>query len=134
MKKYSPSTNAFYDADINPSIPSDATEITDDEWSSLLAGQCEGLVIAPGPGGKPLLTELVLSEEEKRAQLDAKKRELRTIADDVIAPLQDAATLGIATDDENASLKAWMTYRVLLSRVDIKSGKASEIIWPEQPA
>ncbi|MFZ4214338.1 tail fiber assembly protein [Pantoea endophytica] len=134
MKKYSPSTNAFYDADINQSIPSDATEITDDEWSSLLAGQCEGMVIVAGPGGKPLLTELVLSEEEKFAQLEAKKRELRIVADDVITPLQDAVTLGIATDDENASLKAWMTYRVLLNRLDTKSGGSSEIIWPEQPA
>lgn len=133
MKKYSPSTNAFYDADINPSIPEDATGLTDDEWSSLLAGQCKGLVIVAGPGGKPLLTELVLSEEEKFAQLEAKKRQLRTVADDVIAPLQDAATLGIATNDENASLKAWMTYRVLLNRVDVHASIASEIIWPKQP-
>jgi len=134
MKKYSPSTNAFYDADINPSIPADAIEITDEQWLSLLAGQCDGLVITPGKDGVPSLTERVITEEEKLAQLDAMKLELRAVADKAIAPLQDAASLGMATDDETASLKAWMQYRVLLNRVDTKSGEASEIIWPEQPA
>ncbi|PLR23218.1 phage tail protein [Pantoea endophytica] len=134
MKKYSAKANAFYDADINPVIPADAVNVTDEEWMSLLSGQSTGLIIAADSDGRPVLKEYVLTDEEKSAQLDAKKRELRTIADDAIAPLQDAATLGIATDDENASLKAWMTYRVLLNRIDTKSGGASEIIWPEQPA
>lgn len=134
MKKYSPSTNAFYDADINPSIPADAIEITDEQWLSLLAGQCEGYVITPGKGGAPSLTERVITEVEKLAQLHAMKLELRATADKAIAPLQDAASLGIATDDEAASLKAWTTYRVLLNRIDVTTGEASEIDWPALPA
>lgn len=50
----------------------------------------------------------------------------------VIAPLQDAVDLGMATDEELAQLKAWKTYRVLLSRVDISS--APDIDWPPLPA
>lgn len=53
-------------------------------------------------------------------------------AANVIAPLQDAVDLGMATDEELAQLKAWKTYRVLLSRIDISH--APEIDWPPLPA
>jgi len=48
-----------------------------------------------------------------------------------IAPLQDAADLEIATDDEKLRLKMWKNYRVELMRTDITS---EEIIWPEIPS
>lgn len=134
MKKYSPSTNAFYDADINPSIPADAVEITDEQWLNLLTGQCDGLVIKPGKGGMPSLAERVITKAEKLAQLDAMKLELRAVADKAIAPLQDAVSLGMATDEESLMLKAWTTYRVLLNRIDVTTGDASDIDWPELPA
>ena len=53
-------------------------------------------------------------------------------AANVIAPLQDAVDLGMATDEELAQLKAWKTYRVLLSRADI--ARAPDIDWPPIPA
>lgn len=53
-------------------------------------------------------------------------------AANVIAPLQDAVDLGMATDEELAQLKAWKTYRVLLSRTDI--ARAPDIDWPPIPA
>lgn len=134
MKKYSASTNAFYETDINKIIPADSVEITDEEWQSLLAGQSEGMVLKAGSDGKPSLGELVITEEEKKAQLEATKRELRAAADEAIAPLQDAVSLGIATDEESLMLKAWTTYRVLLNRIDVTTGDASDIDWPELPA
>ncbi|UVC28817.1 tail fiber assembly protein [Pantoea sp. SOD02] len=133
MKKYSANSNAFYDSEINTAIPVDAITITDEEWMDLLNGQSAGRLITPDMDGKPILIERVLTDEEKLAQLDAMKLDLRAVADKAIAPLQDAASLGIATDDESASLKAWMTYRVLLNRVDTNSGEVLKIIWPKQP-
>lgn len=53
-------------------------------------------------------------------------------AANVIAPLQDAVDLGMATDEELTQLKAWKTYRVLLSRADI--ARAPDIDWPPIPA
>ncbi|WP_423804399.1 tail fiber assembly protein [Obesumbacterium proteus] len=49
-----------------------------------------------------------------------------------ISTLQDAVDLGMATDEELTQLKAWKTYRVLLSRVD--TAFAPDIEWPVIPA
>uniref|UniRef100_A0A1A9VZ06 Bacteriophage P22 tailspike N-terminal domain-containing protein n=1 Tax=Glossina brevipalpis TaxID=37001 RepID=A0A1A9VZ06_9MUSC len=49
----------------------------------------------------------------------------------VIAPLQDAVDLDMATGGEKAALLAWKKYRVLLNRVDIT--QAPDIDWPEPP-
>ena len=39
------------------------------------------------------------------------------VASEHIAPLQDAADLEIATEEETSLLEAWKKYRVLLNRV-----------------
>lgn len=48
-----------------------------------------------------------------------------------IAPLQDAVTLGDATEDEEARLKSLMSYRVALNRLDLND--APNINWPTKP-
>ncbi|RXB07363.1 tail fiber assembly protein, partial [Escherichia coli] len=50
----------------------------------------------------------------------------------VIAPLQDAVDLDMATDDETKLLLVWKKYRVLLMRVDTST--APDIEWPTPPA
>ncbi|VFS40770.1 putative tail fiber protein [Enterobacter cancerogenus] len=62
---------------------------------------------------------------------EQKKNELMEEADKVIAPLQDAVELDMATADENELLLAWKKYRVLLNRVDIT--KTPDISWPDKP-
>lgn len=52
-------------------------------------------------------------------------------ANRVIAPLQDAVDIGIATDAEIARLAEWKRYRVELSRID--TSKAPDIEWPVRP-
>ncbi|TBM00359.1 tail fiber assembly protein [Hafnia paralvei] len=73
-----------------------------------------------------------IPQSELVAQAKATRAQLMAEANQKIAPLQDASDLDIATEDELAQLKAWKTYRVLLSRVDISS--APEIVWPSLPA
>ncbi|MCE9947535.1 tail fiber assembly protein [Hafnia paralvei] len=79
-----------------------------------------------------VVVERVYTNDElvERAQL--KKAHLLEEATIAISPLQDASDLGIATDAELARLKAWKTYRVLLSRVDVS--KAPDIDWPVAPS
>lgn len=48
-----------------------------------------------------------------------------------IAPLQDAADISIATDEELNRLAEWKRYRVALSRID--ASKTSDIYWPVKP-
>ncbi|RNA78751.1 tail fiber assembly protein [[Curtobacterium] plantarum] len=52
-------------------------------------------------------------------------------ANRVIAPLQDAVDISIATDAEIARLAEWKRYRVELSRID--TSNALGIKWPKKP-
>jgi len=52
-------------------------------------------------------------------------------ANRIIAPLQDAVDISIATDAEIARLAEWKRYRVALSRID--TSKAPDIEWPVRP-
>nr|MDM8612802.1 tail fiber assembly protein [Escherichia coli] len=59
------------------------------------------------------------------------KNNLMQVASEHIAPLQDAADLEIATEEENSLLEAWKKYRVLLNRVNTTT--APDIEWPVAP-
>ena len=69
---YAQSTRGFYDTAIHGSnIPSDAVEITNEEWQALLQGQSEGKVITPGENGVPYLAEPVPPAPLTQDELDA---------------------------------------------------------------
>ena len=59
------------------------------------------------------------------------KNSLMQVASEHIEPLQDAADLEIATEEETSLLEAWKKYRVLLNRVDTST--APDIEWPAIP-
>ncbi|MEX1841199.1 tail fiber assembly protein [Enterobacter cloacae] len=69
----------------------------------------------------PVDVDVTVENEEK-------KQRLITEAAEVIAPLQDAVDLAMATEQETANLLSWKTYRVLLNRVD-----PSKPDWPLKP-
>lgn len=73
----------------------------------------------------------VYTPDELREQATHKRDYLLEQAVKIIAPLQDAVDLDMATDAEKASLLAWKKYRVLLNRVDI--GTTPDIVWPKAP-
>ncbi|HAT7488686.1 TPA: tail fiber assembly protein [Enterobacter asburiae] len=77
-------------------------------------------------GGKIVAAPVDYAEEAQR-----KKKELLSQANNMIATLQDAVDLGMATEGEAVSLLEWRKHRVLLSRVDV--GKAPDIKWPQTP-
>ncbi|WP_148245152.1 tail fiber assembly protein [Enterobacter asburiae] len=77
------------------------------------------------------ITARVYSREELIAQATVKRDSLMAVATAAIAPLQDAVDIDDATDDEIALLKAWKTYRVALSRLDLTI--APDIAWPDAP-
>jgi len=62
------------------------------------------------------------------AEAQRNKLELLTQANNVIATLQDAVELDMATEEETANLHEWKKYRVLLSRVDV-----IKPVWPPLP-
>ncbi|EHO2029267.1 tail fiber assembly protein [Escherichia coli] len=83
----------------------------------------DGVFTAPPPPER--------SHNELVAEAELQKSALLTVANNAIAPLQDAVDLEMVTDDEQALLLAWKKYRVLLNRVDTSA--APEIEWPTQP-
>ncbi|EPO2450044.1 tail fiber assembly protein [Providencia rettgeri] len=72
-----------------------------------------------------------VSKEQLIAEAEQQKQSLLAEANSAIAPLQDAVDLGIATNEENAQLTAWKTYRVYLNRVDTST--EPDIEWPVKP-
>ncbi|WP_320712080.1 tail fiber assembly protein [Enterobacter asburiae] len=74
-------------------------------------------------GGKIIAAPVDYVDEAQR-----KKLELMTQANNVIATMQDAVDLNMATDEETANLQEWKKYRVLLNRVDVKKP-----VWPPLP-
>lgn len=82
-----------------------------------------------------LATWMISKEDEiKKTVYEAteKKKILTREATVAIDTLQDAIDLGMATDEEEAQLKAWKKYRVLLNRVD--TSLAPNIEWPDRPS
>ncbi|MBT0318351.1 tail fiber assembly protein, partial [Morganella morganii] len=85
----------------------------------------------PKWNGKKWVTDKTAKKESEIAAAEAKKQYLLSEATDAIAPLQDAVDLDIATPEEEALLKEWKKYRVMLNRVDTST--APDIIWPVKP-
>lgn len=84
----------------------------------------DGETFTQPPVEPPSQAQLVAAaEQEKQYRL--------TVANNQIAPLQDAVDLDMATDEEVRLLNAWKKYRVLVNRVD--TNKAPDIQWPPQP-
>lgn len=103
------------------------TEINIEDVPDELPERLDGNWVFDGKKIAPRIipeSELIAQAEETRAQFMSE-------ANQRIIPLQDAYDLGIATNEELAQLKAWKTYRVLLSRVDVS--KAPDVDWPKKP-
>ncbi|WP_199886360.1 tail fiber assembly protein [Dickeya sp. ws52] len=80
--------------------------------------------------GKQWVTD---TEAQKAAAVKSAHQELdnrRAVANNRINKLTYAVNLRSATADEEAALKTWQTYLVMLSRVDVSG---VEITWPDIP-
>ncbi|RNM01430.1 MULTISPECIES: tail fiber assembly protein [Dickeya] len=73
------------------------------------------------------------TKAQKAAAIKSAQQELdnrRAVANNRINELTYAVNLGIATTDDEAALKTWQTYLVMLSRVDVSD---AELTWPDIP-
>lgn len=128
---YSSKTNMFYFSD-DPNVPEGSIEIDDETFAEYVQIPPTNKMRGPDENGfpswvdapKPTKEEYVLQAEYKKSE------EMAKIAP-IIAPLQDAVDLDMATDEELAQLNAWKKYRVLLNRVDTST--APDIKWPPAP-
>lgn len=72
------------------------------------------------------------SHEELVAEAEQQKEALLSEAQTTISLWQTELQLGIISDEDKASLIAWMQYIKALQAVD--TSIAPDIIWPEKPA
>ncbi|NUA26098.1 phage tail assembly chaperone [Cupriavidus basilensis] len=75
-----------------------------------------------------------LETEQAAATVRARRDELLTAADKLIAPLMDGFVLGELTPEEDAKLKAMSQYRKALRAVTGQTGFPRTIDWPAKPA
>ncbi len=71
----------------------------------------------------------IYTEAELIQQSERKKSQLLAEAEAIIAPLERAVRLDIATDEERQLLEAWEIYSVNVNRVDTSNPE-----WPGKPA
>lgn len=81
--------------------------------------------------GQQWITDTVAQHADEVSKAESLKKTLMENASEKISILQDAVSLGIATDDETKDLTAWQAYRVLLSRTDTSA--SPDVIWPSLP-
>lgn len=73
---------------------------------------------------------IALSDEQIITQNKAKQSSLINEANEKILVIQDIIDLDMQEADEEAQLKAWKKYRILLTRVDTSDIKA---VFPAKP-
>jgi len=78
---YSKSTNGFYDAAINSVIPSDALQISEEQYKALLEAQQIGKIIQSDANGNPEAVSIVLTEQQLFNICSAKAKELLKASD-----------------------------------------------------
>lgn len=124
---------AFYDTDVSPA-PDDVqvVDISDDQWTALLAAQSSGKILVRGEDGMPVAVDPPPpSADELKAVNSMTRDALLAAAALAIAPLQDAVDLDEATDAEVALLKQWKQYRIAVNRIDLTQ---STLSWPASPS
>lgn len=136
---YSPSQNVAYPEELMvaykaaETIPDDLIEISDEAFMEYFISLSPlGKYRKAGKDGHPVWANVApVTKEAIAAEAANRQQNLLADAARVIAPLQDAVELGIATDEESQRYSAWRKYRVLLSRVNTNTTPEAE--WPQRP-
>ena len=93
----------------------------------------DGKIRATDSDGMPTWIDAPpLTHEEEVKAADQQKEALLTEAQETISFWQTELQLGIISDDDKASLIAWMQYIKAVQAVD--TSKAPDITWPTPPA
>ncbi|MCO6555489.1 MAG: tail fiber assembly protein [Gilliamella sp.] len=142
---YSHTTQSFYIDEINHKIPADSIEITAEQHNELYNAINNGCIIfndltysvpKPSPFHKwNSKTKKWVEDINERNQYFCEqntitKNSLISEANEKIAILQDIIDLDMQEADEEAQLKAWKKYRILLMRVDTSDINA---VFPDKP-
>lgn len=146
MKRYyNKNTKSFYIDEINNEIPANSIEITAEQHDELYNAINAGCIIfddltysEPKPSSfhkwnsktKKWVEDINERNQYFCEQNTITKNSLISEANEKIAILQDIIDLDMQEVDEEAQLKAWKKYRILLMRVDVSGINA---VFPDKP-
>ena len=99
------SSVAFYDSDINPTIPDTAVEITKELHQYLLDGQSQGKIISAGEDGQPVLVDPPVIPFDP-APLIQQVRDAREVVLNRLSGIALAAQVSGDSDTVSACMKA----------------------------
>jgi len=125
---YSDSTGGFYTPEVNPTMPTDVVEITEEYYQSLLQGQASGLVITADAQGYPILTNPVpvpptAEQNQSTATKILNNTDWTTIAD-VADPINSPY---LSNQDE------FIAYRNEIRKIAVYP-TAGDLVWATAPA
>ena len=122
----------FYDG--AGSMPDDVIEITFELYQALLNGMSAGKQLAWSEDGSPYLTEPSPPSVEQLLSLARAERDrMLSYATLRINPLQYAADLDEASDEDLALLKLWKKYSSAVNKTETKPGWPESPQWPHPP-
>lgn len=126
--KYSKSTKGFYTSQIHApaQIPADAVDITDVEYSTIMAGQSAGKRIQPDANGYPVAVDPPPPTDAQLAAAIRAARNMRIVSSDW-TQLSDAPLTTAQKSD-------WAVYRQALRDVTVQPTFPQSVTWPVPPA
>lgn len=108
-RHYSAARRGFFNDQVHETLPGDALEVADAQWSSLLDQQSAGATIVPGPDGKPIAVGPSL--EERAVRLRTARNRALSETDSLIARHRDEGEMvGVAstlTRDQYRQIQGW---------------------------
>lgn len=129
---FSAELDAFFQSDWFEEQPDGTVEITESEFEDLMQKQSTGLLISHDENGDPIAVEPPPpTKEEAVSYAEQQKTALLLEAQATISLWQTELQLGIISDEDKASLIAWMNYIKAVQAVD--TSKAPDITWPDKP-
>lgn len=138
MYIYSAKTNMFYPEELRDdyvdagSWPEDGMEVDDANFAKFTSPPPDGQMRIAGADGLPAWGDKPSPTQEQLVQqTENQKTALLNEASNVTADWRVELSLGIISDEDKASLTAWVQYVKALKAVDTSA--APSIIWPTPP-
>lgn len=140
MKNYRFYDNKFYAQALQTSYeasgtwPADGVDIDEPVFAEFSGKSPAGMVRGIGNDGYPCwVASPPRSHDELIIDVEAKRQLLLSYADTVTADWRTELSLGEISDDDRASLSAWMAYKREVKSVTAEDAFAPDFEWPVKP-
>lgn len=133
QKFYSAQAGGFFSSEIHDTLPTDAVEISDQQWRDLLDAQEQGKCIQAGADGRPIAVERVQTAEQRTRSLLWQRDAALRGTDWLVSRHRDEMELGGPTTLTTGVYRALQTWRAALRDIT-QAPEFPDIDLPAKPA